>query len=191
MESLLEIDRQLFRWINRDLSNPVLDALMPYWRNGYFWAPLYIFLVTFILMNIPRRGWIVLVVGALMVFLSDKINSNILKPLVNRARPCTDVILAPDLHLLIPCGGPFSFPSTHATNHFALAVFLSMALQHRIRWIWPVALLWALSVGFAQIYVGVHYPLDVLAGAALGSLLGFWFGLLARTFLPDRRLPNL
>ena len=189
MANLIEVDRQAFEWVNSGLSNPVFDILMPYWRNAFFWGPLYVFLVALIVINMPRRSWIVFLGALLLVVICDQTSSHLIKPLVERPRPCHDIITSANIKLLIPCGGLWSFPSSHATNHFGLAVFLSIVLRKRIRWIWGLTFFWAFSVSFAQVYVGVHYPLDILAGAFLGGVIGFWIGLLT-LFAEERIYPS-
>jgi len=74
--------------------------------------------------------------------------------------------------LLSSCGGQFSFPSNHASNHFTIALFLISILPRNIKWFKPLLLSWAFSVAFAQVYVGVHFPLDVICGAIIGSMIG-------------------
>jgi membrane-associated phospholipid phosphatase len=76
----------------------------------------------------------------------------------------------------VDCGPGFSFPSTHASDHFAIAVFLIIVFYRRHKWILPAGLIWAAAISFAQVYVGVHYPIDVTAGAIYGSLVGLLFG---------------
>jgi undecaprenyl-diphosphatase len=76
----------------------------------------------------------------------------------------------------IDCGTGYSFPSSHASDHFAITVFLIIVFYRRYKWILPVGLLWAATISFAQVYVGVHYPFDVTAGAIYGTLVGWLFG---------------
>ena len=103
-------------------------------------------------------------------------SASIVKPMVKRVRPCNDPQLAQTIISRVPCGTGYSFPSSHASNHFAISVFLIGAFHKRWRWIWFWALLWATLVCFAQIYVGVHYPIDILTGALFGTLVGYLFG---------------
>jgi len=72
----------------------------------------------------------------------------------------------------VPCGSGYSFPSAHATNHFAIALFLIFVFHDKWKPILPIALIWAFIISFSQIYVGVHYPIDTMAGAILRSSIG-------------------
>lgn len=163
-------------WMNLHASwrSPFLDAVMPYVRNQFTWAPLYLFLLVFMPYNFGKKGWIWLLGFLLCFALGDTISGGILKPLplLQRVRPCNDPRLAEFVHLIVPRSSGWSFPSSHATNHFALGYFMASTLHGRMKWFWPIPMLWALAVGYAQIYVGVHFPLDVAAGAALGILIG-------------------
>jgi undecaprenyl-diphosphatase len=76
------------------------------------------------------------------------------------------------VHIIVPCGSGYSFPSAHATNHFALAVFSALTMKRLVKNIWPIAITWAALVAYAQVYVGVHFPLDVFCGALLGTAVG-------------------
>ncbi len=152
---------------------------MPYWRSKYLWAPLYLFLLCFLLINFGRKGGFLVVTALLTIVIADTVSSQLLKKQVQRLRPCRTEQLAQDLHLLVPCGSGYSFPSSHATNHFALALLLIVTLRRRFRWIVFPLLLWAASIALGQVYVGVHFPLDVIGGAllgtAIGSAMGYWF----------------
>ncbi|MDX1685268.1 MAG: phosphatase PAP2 family protein, partial [Saprospiraceae bacterium] len=91
---------------------------------------------------------------------------------VERVRPCNDESIKQEVILRARCGGGYSFTSSHATNHFGLSMVLFLLLGNRIAWRWLI-FLWAALVSYAQIYVGVHYPLDILGGAVLGVMLGY------------------
>jgi undecaprenyl-diphosphatase len=172
MEVLLHWDYAMFEAINQGLQNPFLDGLLPLWRNKYFWLPLYVFLISFLWINFSRKGLFIVLAALLMIAVSDTLCSAILKKSIKRLRPCKTEQLAEQQQLLVPCGSGYSFPSAHATNHFALALFLIGVAGIRFSWIKLPLLLWAASIAFAQVYVGVHFPLDVIAGALLGSAIG-------------------
>src|SRR5690606_31319118 len=106
--------------------------------------------------------------------LTDFTSSSVIKKEVTRVRPCNDVQFKEQVRLRVRCGSGYSFPSSHAANHFALGIFLLVIFRKCWKHIIWLSLGWAASISFAQIYVGVHYPSDILAGALLGSLIG-WF----------------
>jgi undecaprenyl-diphosphatase len=170
LDQLLQLDSSLFRFINHHLSNGVFDALMPFLRERWLWAPLYTFFVLFALFNFDSyRKW-AFVLGIVAVFgFADFTSSTLIKKNVQRIRPCNDPAMQVDLR--VPCGSGFSFTSSHATNHFAIAVYLIAFFAPLFRYLKPILLLWASSVAFAQVYVGVHYPLDVICGGLLGCLI--------------------
>jgi undecaprenyl-diphosphatase len=177
MNALLSLDAAFFQFINTGLSNPVFDALLPWCRERWLWMPFYGFIMAFFLLNYPKkRGFLLILSLVLTVGLADTLSSKVIKNSVQRLRPCNDPALAGSLQLRVPsCGSGFSFTSSHAANHFAVAVFLATVLGHLSRWIRPILLCWAALIAFSQVYVGVHYPLDVLCGGLLGAGTG-WFG---------------
>jgi len=172
LEQLNQLDQDLFFSINKGLSNPFFDWLMPYLRNRYFWTPLYLFMAIFFVRNYGKQGWLILVFLGLTFGISDYLTSSVIKPAFERLRPCNDPIIKSEINSLIVCGTGFSFPSSHAANHFALAVFLINMFHEKWKPIILLGILWAFSISFAQIYVGVHYPGDVTFGGILGAMIG-------------------
>jgi undecaprenyl-diphosphatase len=170
------LDQQAFLIINQSLRNPVFDFIMPCLRDKYFWIPLYALLVVCVIVKYRWHGMIVMILAALTVVLTDQLASSVIKPWVQRLRPCNDALFSPQVHLLVDCGPGFSFVSSHAANHFGLAVFLIFLFGRQWNWFAPAALVWAASVAFAQVYVGLHYPFDAAAGALLGAAIGFFTG---------------
>jgi undecaprenyl-diphosphatase len=166
-------DKWLFVQLNGRLTNPVFDAVLPYFRNSVFWAPLYIFLLVFIMLNYGRRGWWWSLGFVCTVALADLAGARIFKEGFERLRPCQDPSFYPYVRLLLKqCSGSFSFVSNHAANHFGMATFVSATFYPVFgRWVY-FSYLWAVFIAYAQVYVGVHYPLDVLGGGALGTLAG-------------------
>lgn len=173
LEHFNPIDQELFFFINRDLSNSFFDWLMPFLRNRYFWIPLYLFMAVLFIRNFGRKGWMILVFMGLTFGITDYFSSSILKPAFERLRPCNDPYIKAEVNNLIACGTGFSLPSSHAANHFALALFLIIVFYNQWKPILPLALLWAFSISFAQVYVGVHYPFDVTFGALIGGIIGY------------------
>jgi undecaprenyl-diphosphatase len=173
---LLQLDRKVFYAINQGMSNRFFDWIMPYMRYPQFWIPVYVFIFIFCLWRYKKTGIVMILLLAATFGVADFGSASIVKPMVKRVRPCNDPQLAQTIISRVPCGTGYSFPSSHASNHFAISVFLIGAFHKRWRWIWFWALLWATLVCFAQIYVGVHYPIDILTGALFGTLVGYLFG---------------
>lgn len=166
---LIELDKNLFVLINQTWSHVSLDSLMIGVSNPYTWIPLYIVFFGLILKLKGKIG-LVFLLGLIACFaLSDSISSKILKPTVKRVRPCN----VEELHARIPANKSvsFGFVSSHAANHMALAVFMFLVIgkQRKLRW---VLIFWALLIAYSRVYLGVHYPGDVLAGGLLGAILG-------------------
>ncbi|MFA6086024.1 phosphatase PAP2 family protein [Mucilaginibacter sp.] len=172
---LLDFDRHLFYFINHDLSNTFFDWIMPLMRNPQFWIPLYLFIIAFCLWRYKKQGAILIVMLILAVGFADFTSASLIKKYVVRVRPCRDVVTSATVISRVPCGTGYSFPSTHATDHFAIALFLNCLFLKKWPWVLPACVLWATIICFAQVYVGVHFPVDVICGAIYGSLVGWLF----------------
>ena len=172
-ESLNALDQSCFIWVNQKATHPFLDAIMPLMRESTFWIPLYLFLIIFVFVNFGKKGWIWLLFAALTVLLTDQISSGLIKNFVQRPRPCFDPNFYSQVRMLLDhCSGGYSFTSSHATNHYGIATFLFATLGSYFgNWKY-VLFVWASIICFAQVYVGVHYPLDVIMGALLGYIIG-------------------
>lgn len=170
---ILEFDRSVFFFINNRLANPFFDAVMPSVRNANTWIPFYLFLLIVIPYKHKKNGWFWVLLAILTGACTDIISSHIIKQQIWRIRPCGDADLAGQVRFLLKyCPHSSSFTSSHAANHFGMASFLFFTLRQfygRITWL---IFLWAFIICFAQIYVGVHYPLDILGGAIVGLLTG-------------------
>ncbi|RCH54024.1 phosphatase PAP2 family protein [Mucilaginibacter hurinus] len=184
-DQLLQLDRHLFYFINNELSNPFFDWLMPLLRNARFWIPLYVFTVVFCIYKFKKTGIVIIATLAITAGIADFTSASVIKPAIKRVRPCRDAVTSSTDIERVPCGTGYSFPSTHATDHFAIASFLSLVFTTRWRKIWWVAMLWAASICFAQVYVSVHYPIDVIGGALYGMLIGFAMALLFKKLQPN------
>ncbi len=174
-DQLLQLDRHLFYFINHDMANPFFDWIMPYLRNPKFWIPLYLFIIAFCVYKFKKQGLIIILMMALAAGFADFTSASIIKPLVKRVRPCRDAMVSQTDIARVGCGTGYSFPSTHATDHFAMAFFMIMLFYKKWRWIWLWGIVWAGTICFAQVYVGVHYPIDVFCGAIYGMLVGWLF----------------
>ena len=174
LQTLQSWDATLFQFVNGSMSNPFFDAVLPFFREKWFWAPLYLFIVAFSWLNFDKKGWLVVLGLMVAVGLADFTSSSLIKKNVQRLRPCNDPAMVEKVTLRANCGAGYSFTSSHAANHFAAAVFLVGVFGGLARWVRPAALVWAAAIAFSQVYVGVHYPGDVLGGALLGAAIGWW-----------------
>lgn len=178
-QRLEQWDRWLFIQVNSEWTNSVFDSVLPFMRNGTYWAPLYLFLIVFMLMNFKGKGgwWILLCIAT--IALTDMIGTYGFKHNFYRYRPCSDINFFSQVRLLVDrCSGGYSFTSNHAANHFGMATFFFVTFRTTPvlkKWAWA-GFLWAGLIAYAQVYVGVHYPLDVLAGTLLGLVVGWLTG---------------
>ncbi|MFT5165583.1 MAG: membrane-associated phospholipid phosphatase [Saprospiraceae bacterium] len=173
METILQCDYTIFEWINHDLQNNFLDAIMPWWRSKFIWFPFYAMLIGFMVIKYKIKGLYFILALALTVGVADTMSSKVIKNSVKRLRPCKNPEIKDTTHLLVNCGSGYSFTSSHATNHFAIAFFLLFTFCRRFKYLRLPLVFWASSIAFGQVYVGVHFPLDVLGGAFLGILTGY------------------
>lgn len=167
IETLMQLDQELFFHINHKLSQPVMDRIMMFVSGKVFW-----FALAFIWFGwmIKKRHWLNVKKGVLVAAslgAADLIAYNLLKPFFGRPRPCK---VLSDVNIVDGCGGYFSFPSNHATNAFVVAIMIAV-LSGKKRWVIPMYLL-AVLIGFSRVYLGVHYPGDIFAGFVFGSLIG-------------------
>ena len=172
MESILHFDEWLFSLLNGTWRADFLDAIAPMWRHKYFWLPLYLFILAIVGINFRSRLLPFLLFAVLTITVADTVSSKVIKPLVKRDRPCRAAHLAEPAVVLVSCGGGYSFTSSHATNHFAIACFFILTIGGIFTYSKSLFLLWAASISYGQVYVGVHYPVDIICGAIIGSLIG-------------------
>jgi membrane-associated phospholipid phosphatase len=176
-EYLQGIDEFLFLLFNSSISNSLFDYVMPVMRDKTTWVPFYILFAALIIWKFRIPGLLAVLFVGIAAGLCDYTSSSIVKPFFDRLRPCNDPEFSEYVRLLINCGSGKSFTSSHATNHFGIAMIITLLFNRQYSWVLPVTFIWAGVVSFAQIYVGVHYPLDILGGAILGMTLsgGVWY----------------
>lgn len=150
-----------------------LDQPMLAISGTAIWIPLYLFLIYLLYKHKGVQGMLLgLAWVVVLVLICDQGSVHLFKEVFERLRPCHEPALEGQVRLVKShCGGQFGFVSSHATNTFGLAVFMGNILKREVRWLLPVLLLWAALVSYSRIWLGVHYPLDLLGGAFLGTLV--------------------
>jgi len=166
IDALNQLDTHLFLFLN-GLHTQWLDPLMWIISGKLIWIPLYLVLLFFLIKQYGKQVWIPLLGVALLILLADQTASGLLKEAVQRLRPSRNPSLEGLVHIVNNYrGGKYGFVSSHASNSFAIAVFFSLIFRYR-----PVSILlicWAIIVSYSRIYLGVHYPGDVICGALIG-----------------------
>ncbi len=166
MDQITHLDTLLFYFLNGELQGPFLDEVMPILTRVRNWHVFLGVLWLGLMLWGGRRGRTVALLLLPAVVLVDQINDHALKPFFGRVRPCHAL---PDVRLLVAGSKSASFPSSHAWNTFTAATIVSHFYSRPIGAFFLVV---AALVAFSRIYVGLHYPIDVLAGALLGILSG-------------------
>lgn len=169
---IIKLDHQLFYAINTNLTNVFFDWLMPILRNHYTWIPLYIFILYYFIKNYKLNGLYLTLALIACFAVADFTSASLIKKAIKRPRPCNEIIFKPEVIMRVNCGNGFSFPSTHATNHFAIAFFIICVCIKKNKYVCIAFFTWAFLIAFAQVYVGVHFPFDVIGGAIYGSIIG-------------------
>ncbi len=174
MHELLELDKKILLWFN-GFHSPGADSVMMLMTKTIFWLPLYFILAYLLFRRFKIEGWFVLAAAGLSILLADQITSGFMKPFFARLRPSQEPGLEGLLHLVNGYkGGRYGFASGHAANTFAIAFLIWRVFKDASRWS-GLIFLWAFVMSYTRIYLGVHYPGDILVGALIGILCG-WLG---------------
>ena len=180
--SLLTQDQSIFLFLN-GMHSPWADVFFYWVSNRFVWIPLYAVLAFFLIKKWRKRAIPIFIALTLCIFLTDQ-SCNLIKHSVQRPRPSHDPVLSEQVHLVakpdgtLYKGGPYGFPSSHAANSMALALWVILYLGERRKWLIIGMLCWVLLVSYSRIYLGVHYPSDLLVGWILGACwaLVLWRG---------------
>lgn len=176
MDFLVNIDTQLFYFLNKTLANPVSDAFFPFITKLENWYMLIIFGLIWALLKDGARGRFFVVALIIGILISDQTSSNLIKHAVERLRPCKTL---EDINLLINCGSGFSFTSSHATNSFAAAAVIT-SFYKKYTWAFFTT---AALIAYSRVVCGVHYPADIIVGSVLGLALGYMWASVFKYFV--------
>jgi len=173
IDTLKQIDQHITIWLNQQHS-PFFDDLMFWISDKYIWLPFYAFLVVLIVLKLKKHSITALVGIAIVITLSDQLSVHLFKEVFERFRPCRpESPIHEMIHIVRNhCGGQYGFISSHASNTFALALFLSGIIGKYFKYFSPLIILWAAIVSYSRVYLGVHYLGDIIGGAIFGSILG-------------------
>lgn len=185
LDKLVETDKEVFLFLN-NLGVASWDGFWMFMSNKWASIPLYLVLL---LLCFYKLGWkrtiLVIVSVALMITATDQL-ANFFKYGVGRFRPCHDASIVDQMRLVKSyCGGKYGYFSAHAANSFAVATFFVLLFKQYFKWLVPLLLIWGLLVSYSRIYIGVHFPLDVVTGISIGMLSGWLFNSLS--VLANRR----
>jgi len=178
MDKLITLDQELFLFLN-GLGNSSWDGFWMFMTDKLSSIPLYVVLLILCFMQLKwKKTVLILIMVALMVTVSDQL-SNIFKYGFERLRPCHDALIEEQMRLVKSyCGGKFGYFSAHASNSFVVVTFFSLIFKRIYRWLPIVLVIWGVTVAYSRIYIGVHYPLDVITGITIGMLIGLLFFML-------------
>ena len=186
LEFLDHIDRNLFLFLN-GLNSPLWDQVMWWISDRLIWLPLYLIITGWLIYRFKWKVVIILVMVALLITLSDQGSVHLFKEVFKRLRPCHEPEISGLVHLVKGhCGGKYGFISSHAANTFAIATFTLLIIRNKYYSIFII--FWATLVSYSRIYLGIHYPGDVLVGALYGFLIGV---LIYRLFLFAEKKINI
>jgi len=165
-------------------NSPFMDVVMHYISEPWPWIPVFILVLYYVfkIYGVKGTGIFLLAVG-LCILLNDRISVMGFKDVFQRYRPCRNGEIGDLIHTYDnKCGGKYGFVSSHAANFFGLATLFTMVLRDQFKQVYIWMFLWAALIGYSRIYLGVHYPFDIVGGAMLGVFLGWITGLLFRYF---------
>jgi undecaprenyl-diphosphatase len=185
MEQFLDLDRRLLLFLN-GLHTPFMDTIMYFLTEIYAWLPLYLFLIFLVAKKFKKETWWILLGAAITIVLCDQITSGFMKPFFARLRPSHEPSLEGLIHIVKGYrGGQYGFASGHAANTFGVSLFVWLTLKPYYKWI-GLIFIWAALMTYTRIYLGVHYPTDILVGGTIGMGCG-WIGFKVSRYLIGRK----
>ncbi len=173
IDTLKQWDTALFLFLNSK-HNAFFDVVMFWMTKGWFWIPVYILLLYFIIKHYKFQTLYIILGYALLVALTDQASVQIFKNTFHRLRPSHEPLLDGLVHNVNGyLGGKYGFVSSHASNFFGITIFTILLLRKKVKFLPALLIIWAFLICYTRIYLGVHYPGDILCGAILGIIIGF------------------
>lgn len=176
LEYIINQDQQLFLQLN-NLGTANWDSFWMIVTNKKTWIPLYVIFLYLCYQQFGLKNLIIIILlVAIMVGLNESLTNALKEDWVKRLRPCYNQDIYQQMRLVKDsCGGKFGFTSAHASNHFAVAIFLGSLFKTKYKLLLPSLIFWAMLVAYSRVYIGVHFPLDIICGAIIGILFGLFF----------------
>lgn len=171
LEMLNEIDTNLFLIINQ-ADNSFLNSVMYYVSTKFLWIPLYLLILALIIVKYKKKAIIAILFFILAVAIADFSSVHLFKNVFQRLRPCYEENLIPIINNIVGCGGKYGFISSHAVNSFAIVIMTIKLIGKDYRWLNWFMPLWGILIMYSRIYLGKHYPADVIFGALWGIVVG-------------------
>jgi len=172
LESITQVDTNLFLLINQ-ANNSFLDSVMYYASSKLFWIPLYILFIVLIGIKYKWKAIIAIIFVVIAVGIADLTSVHLFKNVFQRLRPCYEPALTPIINNIVGCGGKYGFVSSHAANSFAIVIMIIKLIGDKHKWVNWLMPLWGVLILYSRIYLGKHYPADVIVGAILGMIIGW------------------
>lgn len=173
IELIKDFDTKLFLLVN-SFNNNFFDYIMYQISGKLTWTPLYLLLLFLIIQKFRKGFWLVILVFILTIIISDQVSVHLFKNIFQRYRPCHNEYLKDIVHLVNGrCGGQFGFISSHACNTAAIASLSCLIFRNKSKWFLILFISYAVLNSYSRVYLGVHYPSDVILGMIVGLLIGF------------------
>ena len=172
LETLVNFDRNLFLILN-GMNSDFMDSVMFWVADRFIWIPLYVVLAVFLVRKFGNQGYMMIVFTVLLILISDQ-SSVLIKNVFERLRPCQDDTLSFLVHTVQnKCGGKFGFVSSHAANTMAIFTYILLLSRNSNKWITRITFAWVILIGYCRVYMGVHFPADIVGGWMVGILAAF------------------